>query len=64
MICMQISVPRLPSALLYNLKLVVHVRRVLLISGMTRLLHVRGHGRIVLLDAALVVAAERVAAEV
>jgi hypothetical protein len=52
------------QSLLYNLKLVVHICRVLLVSRVAGLLHVRRHGRIVLLDATLVIAAEGVAAQV
>jgi hypothetical protein len=54
---------RLPR-ILYNFKLIVHVRRVLLISSVSSLLHIRRHRRIVLLDAALIIAAESVASEV
>jgi hypothetical protein len=53
-----------PSCLLYNLKLIVYECTILLVAHVSRLLHIRRHGRIVLLDAALVVASKRVAAEV
>lgn len=51
-------------SMLYNLEFIVHVCGVLLIAHVSCLLHIGRHGRVVLLDAALVVSSERVAAEV
>jgi hypothetical protein len=52
------------QARLYNLKLVVHVSSVLLVTDMTSCLHLVCQGGIILLDATLVVATEGVATEV
>lgn len=50
--------------MLYNLKLVIYVGSVFLVAHVPRLLHVHGHGLVVLLDAAFAVATEGVAAKV
>lgn len=51
-------------AVLYDLKLVVYVRGVFLITDVPRRLHLGSQSRIILLDAALVVTAKSIAAQV